>query len=829
MQYQIEIHPFSNMIRLTLVFLFFFLLQNTIVQAQEIVFTGVVSDANTNENLVFVSISKNKKDGGTTTDLDGRFSIEAKRGDTLYFSYVGYSDQNVILDENQNLTIKLLPQTAILQEIIVTPGENPAWRIIRAVRAHRKENDPQQFDGYSYEAYHKTVMAMDSLSAKDTWKPAQEPKKERQKEALERAGEMRQLFSEKMHLWVTESFTTTQFRYPAQYKETINGYTSSMPNDFTGGLNPIDFQPFGFYQDLIRIEFTNQNYVNPISKGCFRHYDFEIKDTLFHNIDTTFVIAFKPQKNKHFVALEGLLYINTYGYAIENVIAAPADKNQTLQFEIQQQSKLIDGRWFPQQLHTDLFINMAFQDRFIQYAFRNRSMISDLDFGVPDKAIFNQYLRENTASQTSFPDTLRPLPLNEQEKNTYTYWDSLPALRGPYRLLKSYNGLVKIMATGLLEGKRLDLVLIDVVQNNQYEGWRLGLGLQTSPKWLEKHTFYGYGAYGFKDESWKYGGAWDIHIYPHRDVRFRLSYKQDIEEPGRTNFLSVVNRPWTGFDSRNFSLSRLDQVEQSRIDLFFRPHPAWQFNVFTQKEARNINYNYSYYRNGQFWRNFHLTQVGWRLRWAPKEKLVKMDQLEAVLYPSFPIVNVSMIYGKLDQLSLPFVKIASRFDHEFRWRYLGTTSLIVEGGFTNKSLPYPYLYQVVGNNSTGIAAAATFNTAGLTEFVNQSYVYAFIRHDFGHLLGKFDKTPWFRPELSLIQNIGWGKNTASLSAHSFELKDFSKTYLESGLGMKNILRIPYFKTVYIGIGAAAYYRWGAYQLPVLKDNLFMQLLVNISV
>ncbi|MEO0876354.1 MAG: hypothetical protein AAFY48_17280, partial [Bacteroidota bacterium] len=36
--------------------------------------------------------------------------------------------------------------------------ENPAWRIIRAAIARKDQHDPRQLEGYSYEAFHKTVL-----------------------------------------------------------------------------------------------------------------------------------------------------------------------------------------------------------------------------------------------------------------------------------------------------------------------------------------------------------------------------------------------------------------------------------------------------------------------------------------------------------------------------------------------------------------------------------------------------------------------------------------------------------------------------------------------
>ena len=806
------------------------IISSSFLSAQNQIYNGFVTDANTGEQLIFVSISKNSNDGGTTTDLDGHFSINATIGDSLRLSYVGYAKQIIILEDVLNLKIKLNPIAATLQEIIVRPKENTAWRIIRLVLSHRSENDPQQYEGYQFKAYHKTVMTIDSLSEDQTWKPKNAPKRQFQKNALEKATIRRQLFSDEMHFWLSESLTETFFRYPSQHKEKILANQSSMPNDITAGLNPIDFQPFGFYKALIRLEFTDQNYVNPISKPCFNHYDFEIKDTLFHSIDTTFIIAFKPIKGKHFIALEGLLYINTHGYAVENVIASSADKNQTIQFDIQQQSTLVDGRWFPQQLNTDLFIEMRFKDRFIQYAFRNRSLISEVDFSVPDRAIFNHYLRENLASTTIISDSLRPIKLSQREKNTYSSWDSLAVLRGPYRFLKAYNGLIKIVATGLLEGKYIDLVISDILQINEKEGLRLGLGFQTNPNLFKRQSFYGYSAYGFDDKEIKYGGSWDIKLDQHRDLRLRTSYKKDIEEPGQSQFLTAVNHPWTGFSGRNFSLSRFDGIEQWKIALFHHPHPAWQFNVFAIKEERQPTYDYHFFQNDNQNSNLlNLQQGGVRIRWSPKEKLIKMDRLEAVLFPSYPIVDFSAIYGSLKDLNLSFIKINARLIHEIRWKYLGSTALILEGGYIDKTLPYSYLFQVAGNENANFSTASTFNTAGVTEFTNQEYVYAFITHDFGYLLGKIDKTPWFRPELSIVQNIGWGRNHALAAQHSIELKDFSKTYLESGIGLKNILRISYFDTAYFGLGGIVYYRWGAYQLDKFQDNLFFQFQLSVSI
>ena len=63
-----------------------------VAQAQRA--TGTIVDE-TGEPLAGVSVIVKGKSGGVTTDLDGRFSINAKPGDLLRVSYVGYAPAEV--------------------------------------------------------------------------------------------------------------------------------------------------------------------------------------------------------------------------------------------------------------------------------------------------------------------------------------------------------------------------------------------------------------------------------------------------------------------------------------------------------------------------------------------------------------------------------------------------------------------------------------------------------------------------------------------------------------------------------------------------------------
>ncbi|RXR31876.1 DUF3520 domain-containing protein [Flavobacterium piscinae] len=56
---------------------------------------------------------------GTQTDFDGKFSIKAKKGETLEFSYVGMLTQTAKIDNSTNLSIALADDGNTLSEVVV--------------------------------------------------------------------------------------------------------------------------------------------------------------------------------------------------------------------------------------------------------------------------------------------------------------------------------------------------------------------------------------------------------------------------------------------------------------------------------------------------------------------------------------------------------------------------------------------------------------------------------------------------------------------------------------------------------------------------------------
>jgi len=86
---------------------------------QSKVFSGKVIDKNTNP-LPGVTVTLIETQQSTVTDIDGKFKIEANPGQTLRFSYVGFSAQTIKLSTSANLQVQLLDNDANLNEVVVT-------------------------------------------------------------------------------------------------------------------------------------------------------------------------------------------------------------------------------------------------------------------------------------------------------------------------------------------------------------------------------------------------------------------------------------------------------------------------------------------------------------------------------------------------------------------------------------------------------------------------------------------------------------------------------------------------------------------------------------
>lgn len=97
---------------------FLCLLFFTIGFAQD-TYTGKVVSASSNENLTGVTVMLKGTARGSRTDADGNFSIRAKKGQVLEFSFLGLLSKAVVLGDQKTVNISMEENTKTLDDVVV--------------------------------------------------------------------------------------------------------------------------------------------------------------------------------------------------------------------------------------------------------------------------------------------------------------------------------------------------------------------------------------------------------------------------------------------------------------------------------------------------------------------------------------------------------------------------------------------------------------------------------------------------------------------------------------------------------------------------------------
>ncbi len=98
---------------------FILLLINLPLAAQNNVVSGTVTSKENGETLPGVTVVVKGTNTGTTTDLDGKFTLKAGKEATLVFSYVGYKTVEIKLNGKTSINIQLEANTELLDEVVV--------------------------------------------------------------------------------------------------------------------------------------------------------------------------------------------------------------------------------------------------------------------------------------------------------------------------------------------------------------------------------------------------------------------------------------------------------------------------------------------------------------------------------------------------------------------------------------------------------------------------------------------------------------------------------------------------------------------------------------
>jgi TonB-dependent SusC/RagA subfamily outer membrane receptor len=81
--------------------------------------SGKITNSETEQALAGVNIAVKGTSRGTSTDVDGEYSLSALPSDTLIFSFVGFETNQIPLQGRAQLDVELTPQAVTGEEMVV--------------------------------------------------------------------------------------------------------------------------------------------------------------------------------------------------------------------------------------------------------------------------------------------------------------------------------------------------------------------------------------------------------------------------------------------------------------------------------------------------------------------------------------------------------------------------------------------------------------------------------------------------------------------------------------------------------------------------------------
>ncbi|MDC1540219.1 carboxypeptidase-like regulatory domain-containing protein [Flavobacteriaceae bacterium] len=104
--------------KFTMILTLFMALIVQVTFAQQQTVSGTVSDEN-GLPLIGATVVISGTSSGTTTDFDGNYRTNARQGEVLNFSYVGYESQNITVSISNTVNVSLQPDNT-LDEVVIT-------------------------------------------------------------------------------------------------------------------------------------------------------------------------------------------------------------------------------------------------------------------------------------------------------------------------------------------------------------------------------------------------------------------------------------------------------------------------------------------------------------------------------------------------------------------------------------------------------------------------------------------------------------------------------------------------------------------------------------
>jgi hypothetical protein len=341
------------------------------------------------------------------------------------------------------------------------------------------------------------------------------------------------------------------------------------------------------------------------------------------------------------------------------------------------------------------------------------------------------------------------------------------------------------------------------------------MGLQTNDLFSEKYRLGGFTAYGFKDEEFKYGFNGGVLLNSETSTWLNAFYDNDIEEVGMNNFLTD-QRVYSLFEPRLVNITFFYKYEKYGLSLQhnFTPHLMTEFKV--EKNRISQTRDYSFLNDGELFDNYDLTTAIFGLRWTPNYSYSKIGKSVYIDEENTPVISaqVSQSFDGILAGNFGFTKLSTKMEYGVNHSSGSLTSIEVGGDLAFGDVPLMQSFHAFPNSPNKDAILDRFSVAGIksfeTMYFNEFFSTKLATLHLKHRLAPFKISNTIQPELVFISRHALGDFDNPENHQGVTFNTLSKGYNEAGLELNKI---------FYGFGLSFAYRYGAYHLPDLEDNI----------
>ncbi|MDR0815586.1 MAG: DUF5686 and carboxypeptidase regulatory-like domain-containing protein [Bacteroidales bacterium] len=806
--------------------IFIFILPSGYVSSQTLNIRGTVTDAATGETMPYatVVVQPASLGVGALTDDDGKYHLETKvKGESLMFSFVGY--ESVVMEwnslKNGTLDVKLKPLATQMEAVNVTAKRvrysrrnNPAVDLIRKAIANKDMNRLEAKSTYEYKRQEKILLSLNELSdsVKNNSAFKNFPFLNNYIDTVKETGTFR------LPVFLREQITEHYYRQsPKAEKDYL--IASKMANFH----DLIEQETIGVFMDGLvgksniydnSIMVLENEYMSPLSPLSPTFYHFHIRDTVDVNGTSCIDLSVYPSNPQDF-GFAGDIYItNDSAYALkraELTFTKNTNVNFVNNFLMIQEYSLIDDTWCLTM--DEVTIDFSFSKTKSMMLGKRTNHYSDYRFNhhIQDNIFFGINNVEKVPGYDMRPDQywaeVRIDTLSRQEQGVYDMIDDMKSDKWFNRILH----LAGIVFSSYIDVGKVDLgPTTTIFSFNEVEGLRLRFGGKTNAH-FNKHLFFeGYGAYGFKDEKFKYHlktmysfSERKSHPWEYPMNLLTLSYEDNIETPGQFFLFGSPDRLFLSFHRGRSQQMVYHRTFSATWDKEFLSGFSFQPSVTHRIETPTGSLVYAN-DNGDV-EHVTTTQLGLKLRFAPNERFYQIQRNRFSLNHTHPVFTLNYNYG-MDNVwdgQYSYHRLEAGIDKRSWFSSLGFADMWLKAGKIWGTVPFPLLVMHQANQNYAYQDEA-FNMMNYMEFVSDRYAIANLSYCFNGLI--FNRVPLIKKlkwrEFITFKALWGDVSDRNLPANNPELFRFpenaegistmyslrNKPYMEASVAIDNVLK-----------------------------------------